>query len=89
MSLNKKLFLVIWLAGTLGVLAVLPYAFYLQQDVLQSVPFSLPILVLLSLLQSSVLIAIAASSGLFFAKKVGFTFPVLEQVLLRGGNAIK
>jgi Type II CAAX prenyl endopeptidase Rce1-like len=89
MSLNKKLFLIIWLAGTLSILAVLPYAFYLQQDILQSVPFSLPILVLLSLLQNSVLIAIAASSGLFFAKKVGFTFPVLEQVLLRGGNAIK
>lgn len=89
MSPNKKLFLIIWLAGILGTLAVLPYAFYLQQDILQSVPFSLPILVLLSLLQSSVLIAIAASSGLFFAKKVGFTFPVLEQVLLRGGNTIK
>ena len=86
MSLNKKLFLIIWLAGTLSVLAVLPYAFYLQQDTLQSVPFSLPVLILLSVLQSAVLLAITASLGLFFARKVGFTFPVLEQILSRSGN---
>src|SRR5918996_3261505 len=89
MTLNKKLFFVIWLGGTLSVLAVLPYAFDLQQDLLQSVPFSLPVLALLSLLQSTVLLAIATSLGLFFAKKVGFKFTVLEQVLSGKSNAIQ
>jgi membrane protease YdiL (CAAX protease family) len=89
MTLNKKLFFVIWLAGTLSVLAVLPYAFELQQELLQSAPFSLPVLVLLSLLQTTVLLAIATSLGLIFAKKVGFKFPVLEQVLSRRGSAIQ
>ena len=81
MALNKKMFTVLWLGGTLSVLAVLPYAFQLQQDLLQSAPFSLPVLALLSLLQTSILLAIATSLGLIFAKKVGFTFPVLDQVL--------
>ena len=89
MTLNKKLFILIWLGGTLSVLAVLPYAFSLQQDLLQSVPFSLPVLALLSLLQSTVLLAIATSLGLFFAKKVGFKFTVLEQVLSGKSNAIQ
>jgi membrane protease YdiL (CAAX protease family) len=89
MTLNKKLFFVIWLGGTLSVLAVLPYAFDLQQDFLQDVPFSLPVLALLSLLQSTVLLAIATSMGLFFAKKVGFKFTVLEQVLSGKSNAIQ
>jgi membrane protease YdiL (CAAX protease family) len=89
MSLNKKLFLVIWLGGTLSVIAVLPYAFQLQQEFLQSAPFSLPVLALLSFLQTTVLLAIATSLGLFFAKKVGFKFPVLEQVLSRRGSAIQ
>ena len=89
MPLNKKLFILIWLGGTLSTLAVLPYAFSLQQDVLQSVPFSLPVLALLSLLQSTVLLAIATFLGLFFAKKVGFKFTVLEQVLSGKSNAIE
>jgi membrane protease YdiL (CAAX protease family) len=89
MTLNKKLFIFIWLGGTLSVLAVLPYTFSLQQDLLQSAPFSLPVLALLSLLQSTVLLAIATSLGLFFAKKVGFKFTVLEQVLLGKSNAIE
>jgi len=71
------------------VLAVLPYAFDLQQDLLQDVPFSLPVLALLSLLQSTVLLAIATSLGLFFAKKVGFKFTVLEQVISRRSSAIQ
>jgi membrane protease YdiL (CAAX protease family) len=89
MTLNKKILLVIWLAGTLSALAVLPYAFQLAQDLLQSAPFSLPVLALLSFLQSAILLAIATSLGLFFAKNVGFKFPVLEQVLLRRANVIQ
>jgi membrane protease YdiL (CAAX protease family) len=89
MTPNKKLFVLILLGGTLSVLAVLPYAFSLQQDLLQSVPFSLPVLALLSLLQSTVLLAIATSLGLFFAKKVGFKFTILEQVLSGKSNAIQ
>ncbi len=89
MSLNKKIILAIWSAGTLSVLAVLPYAFALEADLLQNVPFSLPVLALLSLLQSSILLAIAASLGLFFARKVGFEFPILERLLSPSGDPIK
>jgi membrane protease YdiL (CAAX protease family) len=89
MTLNRKLFLVIWLGGTLSVLAVLPYAFQLQQDLLESAPLSLPVIALLSFLQTSLLLAIATSLGLIFAKKVGFTFPVLEQALSGSSNVIQ
>ena len=88
MSLNKKIFLVIWSAGTLSVLAVLPYAFALEADLLQNVPVSLPVLALLSWLQSALLLAIAASLGLLFARKVGFKFPILERLLSRSGDPI-
>lgn len=88
MSLNKKLFLVLWSAGTLSVLAVLPYAFYVQQNLLKDIPFSLPALVLLSLLQGSLYLAVATSLGLFFARKVGFTFPILERALAGSGPIV-
>lgn len=70
-------------------LAVLPYAFALEEGLLQNVPFSLPVLALLSLFQSAVLLAIAASLGLFFARKVGFKFPILERLLSRSGRPIE
>ena len=89
MTLNKKLFILIWLGGTLSVLAVLPYAFSLQQDALQSAPFSLPVLALFSFLQSTVLLAITTFLGLFFAKKIGFKFTILEQVLSGQSNAVQ
>jgi len=89
MILNKKLFLIIWLASSLSALAVLPFAFELQKSLLQDVPFSLPMLTLVSGLQSAVLFAIVTALGLFFARRVGFKMPILENLLSRSGEKIE
>lgn len=87
MTQHQRLFLVIWVSGTLSVLAVLPYAFDLQSDLLQNAAFSLPVLALLSFLQTAILLAIATYLGLKLAHKVGFQFPILEPLLSRSGNS--
>jgi len=89
MTLNKKLFLAIWLASSLSALAVLPFAFELQKSLLQNVPFSLPMLILLSGLQSAVLFAIVTALGLFFARRVGFKMPILENLLSHSDTRIE
>jgi Phage integrase family/Type II CAAX prenyl endopeptidase Rce1-like len=88
MTLNKKLFFVIWTLGVLRVLAVLPYLFEIQAEALAATPLSLPVVALASVAQSAVLFGIATSVGLYFAKKVGFQFPVLELLLSGNGNLI-
>jgi membrane protease YdiL (CAAX protease family) len=87
MTQHQRLFLVIWVSGILSVLAVLPYAFDLQSGLLQNNPFSLPVLALLSLVQTAILLAIATYFGLKMAKNVGFQFPILEPLLSRRGNS--
>jgi membrane protease YdiL (CAAX protease family) len=75
------LFLAIWLAGSLGELAILPYALEVQQRTSQDLPISLPVLIILSFVQGSLLLAAATGLGLFFATRAGFQFPVFQALL--------
>lgn len=86
MTIGKKLFFVIWSLGLLSVLAILPYLFEVQAEVLATAPFPPPVIALLSIVQSAILLFIATALGLLLARKVGFTFPVLE-LLLSGKSA--
>ena len=78
---RAQLFLAIWLAGSLGELAILPYALEVQQRTVEDLPVSLPVLIVLSFVQGSVLLAVATALGLFFATRVGFQFPVFQALL--------
>lgn len=60
----KKSFLVLWLMGLVGTVAVLPYAFTLQQEVLAKVNQPLPVIILASIAQTAVLLAVAIFFGL-------------------------
>ncbi|MFA5991374.1 MAG: CPBP family intramembrane glutamic endopeptidase [Candidatus Doudnabacteria bacterium] len=71
----KNKFLFLWLAGIVGTMAVLPYAFTLQHEILAKVGQPLPILVLASIAQTAVLLAVAIFFGLKLTKSLNL--PVL------------
>lgn len=74
-------FLILLGAGTLGVMAVIPYQFTLLGGLPEETPVSFPLLLLLSILQNMVLLALAIGVGLFCARRVGLGVPILESWL--------
>jgi len=77
---NWKLFLTLWLAGTFGVMAVIPYTLTLQSDILQNteLPIPLPALLAIQIVQGSVLLGILTAIGLWLANRIGLGAPILE-----------
>ncbi len=65
-------------AGTLGVVAVIPYQFTLLRGLPEEIPIPFPVLLLLGVLQNIVLLALAIGVGLFCARRVGLGAPILE-----------
>ena len=80
---NWKLFFVVWGAAVVGAIAVIPYAFTLQSALLETLDLPMPywLLILISLVQSAVLLAIATGIGLLLAKRVGLGLPIVERWL--------
>jgi membrane protease YdiL (CAAX protease family) len=80
--INWKVFFILWIAAILGTIAVLPYVFELQADLLESIdlPMSLPALIALQIAQSTVLFGLLTAAGLFFANRVGLSAPILDSV---------
>jgi membrane protease YdiL (CAAX protease family) len=60
----KNKFLVLWFAGLMGAVAVLPYAFTLQHDIIAKAGQPLYVIILASIAQTAVLLAIAIFFGL-------------------------
>ena len=83
--INWKIFFILWIAGILSVIAILPYVLSLQSTVLQNLelPIPLPLVITLQVVQSAILFAIAIFGGLFFAGRVGLGMPILDS-LTRG-----
>src|SRR5512143_3990993 len=78
--INWKVFLILWIASILGEVALLPYVVSMQAAVFESVelPYPLPVVLALSVLQSAVLLAIVIFAGMFFARRAGLEIPILE-----------
>ena len=78
-----KMFGVLYAAALLGVVAIMPYLLDLIKNlpVDKPIPFSLPVLLLLTFLQSAVLLAVAVCVGLLLAGKIGKGVPLLESWL--------
>jgi membrane protease YdiL (CAAX protease family) len=75
--IDWKLFGIILGAGIFGFFAVLPFLLTIQGDVLRVLPISIPTLILLSLVQTTVLLSVAVFLGLLLGKKVGLGAPLL------------
>jgi membrane protease YdiL (CAAX protease family) len=71
----KNKFFTLWFSGLLGAAAVLPYAFTLQHDIITKTGKPLPIIILASIVQTAVLLAIAIFFGLRLSERLGL--PVL------------
>jgi hypothetical protein len=78
---NWKVFLTLWIASVIGILAVLPYALKLQESVIQQITATIPLGVIIAaqIIQSILLFGAATSIGLILAKRIGLGAPVLEK----------
>jgi hypothetical protein len=75
------LFFVLFGLGLFGALAVIPYSFNLNPDQLAKAKLPRPVLVLLSLVQSAVLLGVATGVGLLAARATGLDIPYLRSAL--------
>jgi membrane protease YdiL (CAAX protease family) len=76
----RKVFLTLWLAAVLGVVAIVPYSLTLNAAQLAKNPPALPLrlLIPLQIAQNAVLFAALVAAGLFFAYRCGLGAPILE-----------
>lgn len=73
-----KLYSILLVASIIAIIASMPYAFTLAGDALKRVPTPLPIIVIASLIQSSILFAIVLFLGMKLSKTVGLKMPFIE-----------
>lgn len=80
-----KVFLTIWLASVLSVIAIIPYSLTLQAATLtkDKLPLPLEILIPIQIAQNAVIFAVVVAVGLFFAYRVGLGAPILEAFFAR------
>lgn len=76
-----KKFGMLWGLGLVGVATVMPYALTLQAEALSEAPIPLPILAILSFIQSGVLVAIVVFLGIKLATKTGLQTPLIDAYL--------
>ena len=80
--INWKVFFILWIASVASLIALLPYSLSLQSNVIQNLklPIPLPVVIAIQIFENAIIFAIAIFGGLFFAKRVGLTMPILEAV---------
>ncbi len=76
--INWRIFRILLGAGILGTIAVFPYILSIQGDALRELPVPLPLILIASLVQTTVLLCVAILVGLFLGKKVGLGAPLLS-----------
>lgn len=79
-SIDWKMFRLLLVGGILGTLCVFPYVLTLQADQLANLPISIPIVLGLSLLQTSILLTIAIFIGLYLGKKVNLEVQIKSEL---------
>lgn len=77
-QLNKRTYLTLLLASILTTAASIPYAFTLAKNIIKESPLTIPALTAVSLLQSTVIFAIAIYIGLKLSKKTGLELPIIN-----------
>lgn len=74
-------FALLWGMGIFGAIAVIPYAFNMQRELLAEAPMPLWKIALLSSLQTGVLLAILIGLGLLLSQQTGLGTPLLSALL--------
>ncbi|MBN1177767.1 MAG: CPBP family intramembrane metalloprotease [Anaerolineae bacterium] len=78
---DVRLFLILWAAGVVGVVALIPYSLSLQSSILEqlaelSIP--LPALIVTQVIQNAILVAIAVGVGVLLAPRAGLGVPIIS-----------
>ncbi|MBA4336343.1 CPBP family intramembrane metalloprotease [bacterium] len=81
--INWKLYFLLLAASVISIFAVMPYVLTIQGEVLKTLPMSLTLVVLISVIQSAVLFAILLFIGLRLSKKLGLQIPILESYIAK------
>lgn len=78
--IREKMFLILWCASILSVMAVLPYTYTLQGTLLKQIPLPVPLYLILfaQIFQGVVQFGIFILVGLYLSKNVGLAIPILE-----------
>ncbi|MBI2080023.1 CPBP family intramembrane metalloprotease [Candidatus Micrarchaeota archaeon] len=78
---NRNIFLVLLAGSIIGFLGVIPLALSIQSQTgaLENLPLPLDQLIVIQLIQGIIQNSILIALGLFYAKKVGLTLPLLEK----------
>lgn len=82
---NASVGIILWLASSLSVVAVLPYMTTLAPGVLdgaaQEMQISVSTVIVISLVQSSILLGVATFTGLWAARKLSLGAPLIDAML--------
>lgn len=78
--INWKVFWILWIAGMLATLLVLPYLLEMLSSVLNpsTIGLPIPVIVLLQTIQIAILFAVAIFFGLLLARRIGLGMPILD-----------
>ncbi len=86
--INWKLYFILLAASILSVIAVIPYALTLQGEILKTVDLPLPLLLLISIIQNTVLFGVLIFIGLKLTKTTGLGLPILESYIDKSNTDI-
>lgn len=80
--INWNIYFILLILSILSIVAILPYVFSIQWDIISQIPIPLPIVILLTLIQNGVIFSIFIFLWLFLSKKIWFWLRHLESYLL-------
>lgn len=86
--INWRLYFILLTASILSVIAVLPYALTLQGEILKTVDLPLPLLLLISIIQNTVMFAVLIFIGLKLTKTTGLGLPIIESYIDKSSTDI-
>ncbi len=80
---NRKIYFILLSASVLSILAIMPFILTLQGDVLEAVPMTLPLVILIIVVQSALFFAILTFIGLKLSNKLGLRMPIIEKLVAK------
>jgi hypothetical protein len=80
--INWRVFLILWIASVIAIIAILPYTLELQSGALEQMdlPIPLPVLISLQVIQNGLFFAVCIFLGMLLAKRIGLGAPILDSV---------
>lgn len=75
---RTKIFYILWMSSILSTILVLPYVLTVEGELIEAAGVSMPIIVLIAIIQGGIIFGISSYVGLILAEKAGFKLPLLK-----------